>query len=146
LSVRAGLICAVLVVVAGCGGGDDGEDAGSSTSPSKRYENPPMHARVEITSKGYKPRHVRILLGGTVTFVNVDRTSPHTAETANLPEGLSDNNEFDTHSLSWEEPYTITFHKPETIDYFDSFSEMKGTVEAVAKVPPEDLAKIPPLE
>ena len=95
--------------------------------------NPPFKARVEITKDGYRPRHVRILVGGQVTFVNMDKTQAHTAETKDLPDGESDNNEFDTHSLRWEEPYTITFHKPEEVTYYDSLSDFSGTVEAVPK-------------
>lgn len=146
LNVRAGLICAVLLgaAFAGCGGDDDdggkatANDGASTAAQSDDSGNPPLHARVEITKNGYKPRNVRILVGGTVTFVNVDRTA-HTAETqdlgggANDPEAVTDNNEFDTHTLVWEEPYTITFHKPEKVEYHDAFSEMTGTVEAVPK-------------
>ncbi len=125
------------VLVAGCGGDGDEGSAGEKTvaNVTGDYENPPMHARVEITEKGYRPKHARILVGGTVTFVNMDPNNPYTAETKDLPEGTSDNNEFDTHTLTWEEPYTVTFHKPEKVTYFNSFdSTMTGTVEAVSKV------------
>jgi plastocyanin len=140
LSVRAGLIyvMAVTVAIGGCGGEDDDGKAKPSReaaqSGSDDYENPPFTARVEITKNGYRPKHVRILVGGRVTFVNMDKEDGHTAETEDLPEGPSDNNEFDTHTLTWEEPYTITFHKPEKVTYFDSFdTRTRGTVEAVPK-------------
>jgi plastocyanin len=137
VSVRASLTCIVLLLsalVVGCGDDDDGATAQVGNAPdSGDSKNPPMKARVEITKSGYRPRHVRILVGGTVTFVNMDR-DPHTAETGDLPEGLSDNNEFDTHVLTWEEPYTVYFHKPETVEYRSSLDpEMIGTVEAVPK-------------
>jgi plastocyanin len=138
LRVRGAIVVAGVVLMglaAGCG--DEGKDSGGEATTAttvEGYENPPMHARVEITSKGYRPKHTRILVGGTVTFVNMDPDEEHTAETKDLPEGASDNNEFDTHTLTWEEPYTITFHKPEKVTYFDSFdSTMTGTVEALAK-------------
>lgn len=127
LSSRAVLTCLALsaAVIAGCGG------TGKSKDSDK---NPPFRARVEITKEGYRPRHVKILVGGSVTFVNLDKSSDHTAETGDLPDGASDNNEFDTHTLTWEEPYTVTFHKPEVVEYYSSFdSEMRGTVEAVIK-------------
>lgn len=133
---------AVAVTIGGCGGGDDGkadEPGGDAAqSASGDYVNPPFTARVEITKDGYRPKHVRILVGGRVTFVNMDRTESHTAETDDLPDGPSDNNEFDTHTLTWEEPYTITFHKPEKVSYHNSLEPgMSGTVEAVPKYPME---------
>ena len=121
------------LAVAGCG------DDGAEESKAGDGKNPPFTARVEITKEGYKPRDVRILLGGRVTFVNLDKSMGHTAETGDLDgvppsEAVTDNNEFDTHTLSWEEPYTVTFHKPEKVTYHDSFNtQMTGTVEAVPK-------------
>jgi len=132
-------------VVAGCGGDDDDGGAkaeGATATDAAQSDdgvNPPMHARVEITQKGYKPKNVRILVGGTVTFVNVDKTESHTAQTADLPPTASDNNEFDTHTLAWEEPYKIYFHKPEKVTYYNSLEPgMSGTVEAVRKVDPNE--------
>jgi plastocyanin len=127
------LICAALLVGAttnvACG--DDGD---SGTAKPSGAKNPPFTARVEITETGYHPRHVRILVGGRVTFVNLDESGSHTAETGDLPERATDNNEFDTHTLTWEEPYTVTFHKPEKVEYHDSLNpEMTGTVEAVVR-------------
>lgn len=133
-------LVAVLAVSlgAGCGGDDDGaaaDDTRASTDAWKTsYRNPPFRVRVEITKDGYKPKNVKVLLGGTVTFINMDETELHTAETVQTPEGVSDDNEFDTHSLSWEEPYEVTFHKPGTIKYFDSLSDFEGSVEALAKL------------
>ena len=146
MSVRVGLICTLLSVAAltACGGDgdDDGKPAAAASRPDylKGYENPPMHARVEITPRGYRPKHTKVLLGGTVTFVNLDKRQSHTAETKDLPggdddpEAVTDNNEFDTHTLMWEEPYTITFHKPEKVAYFDSLSNFKGTVDTLPKI------------
>lgn len=123
----------------GCGGGenDDGLDAGALARFEAAFrgggENPPFKTRVIITDEGYHPKHVRILVGGSVTFVNLDRV-PHTAETGSIREGLTDSNEFDTHTLAWEEPYTVVFHKPEKVEYHSSLDpDMKGTVEAVTK-------------
>ncbi len=133
MNVRMGLTCIAAVVGASIGAacGDDGEDG---TTKQRKVKNAPFTARVEITKDGYRPRHVKILVGGRVTFVNVDTMRNHTAETGDLPERRTDNNEFDTHTLTWGEPYTITFHKPEKVEYHDSFNpEMTGTVEAVIR-------------
>jgi plastocyanin len=134
---RAATTLGILIVLVGAAcGSDDGDGDGRTTAGGGDARNPPFEARVEITKDGYRPRHVRILVGGSVTFVNVDRESFHTAETGDLPNRATDSNEFDTHSLTWEEPYTVTFHKPERTEYHDSFDEtMTGTVEAVPKAP-----------
>ncbi len=138
----------LIAAIAGCGGDDDGGggkagEANTPSSASADYENPPFKARVEITKDGYRPKNVRILVGGSVTFVNMDDSRGHTAETGDLDgedpgEALTDNNEFDTHTLTWEEPYTVTFHKPEKVLFYDSFNpSTRGTVEAVSKVAPQ---------
>lgn len=127
-ATRWTLACLAALAAAGCG--DDGPDRPAANDP----RNPPFEARVEITDAGYRPKHVKILVGGSVTFVNMDRRNVHTAETEDLPDGPSDSNEFDTHSLTWEEPYTVTFHKPEKVTYRNSLDpDMTGTVEAVVK-------------
>ncbi|GAF92129.1 unnamed protein product, partial [marine sediment metagenome] len=112
----------------GCGGDD-------AKPQAKDPRNPPFKTRVNITKDGYRPSHVKILLGGQITFVNLDKAAAHTAETDGSTESeVTDSNEFDTHTLNWEEPYTVTFHKPGMIDFHSSFdSEMKGTVEVLAK-------------
>jgi plastocyanin len=136
VAATLGVLIALAVGACGGGGDDDGDDGSKASVASGDSVNPPFKARVEITANGYKPRHVRILVGGSVTFVNMDETELHTAETKDLPEGATDNNEFDTHSLTWEEPYTVIFHKPETVKYFDALdSDVKpGTVKAVPKL------------
>jgi len=134
MGVRAWLTWVVLAIAVLAGCGEDDEPEPNRGAASSGYENPPFTARVEITKDGYRPRDVRILVGGRVTFVNVDASEIHTAQTADLPDGPSDDNEFDTHSLTWEEPYTVTFHKPGKIVYYNSLEHgMKGTVEAVPK-------------
>src|SRR6476646_5339756 len=96
------------VAVAGCGGSDE-----EPAAKARDSRNPPSKARVVMTKTGYHPKHVRILVGGQVTWVNLDKSAPHTAGTDDLGKSLTDTNEFDTHTLTWEEPYTITFHNPE---------------------------------
>jgi plastocyanin len=131
-------LAATVALAAACGDDDGGDQASSDASAAGSAEGePPFEARVEITKDGYRPRHVRILVGGTVTFVNVDKTGSHTAETGDISTTtVTDSNEFDTHTLTWEEPYTITFHKPEKVKYYDALSDMTGTVEAVPRTPP----------
>jgi plastocyanin len=128
-------VAVTVAVVVGCGDDEDASGDNKATSASEATENPPMHARVEITKDGYKPRHLTILVGGTVTFVNVNKTRWNNAKTGDLPDVATDTNEFNTHTLTWEEPYKIYFHKPEKVTYFNALdSEMTGTVEAVPKV------------
>ena len=64
--------------------------------PGRRRASRPSRRAWRSPRTATSPRHVRILVGGTVTFVNVDKTESHTAETVDLPEGITDNNEFDT--------------------------------------------------
>jgi len=142
------MLAAAIGAGAGCGDDEGGKSAEAAKADTdtltfpEGLENPPMHARVEMTKDGYKPKHTKILVGGTVTFVNMETTGSYTAETGDLPDGLSDNNEFDTHTLTWEEPYKVYFHKPEKVTYYNSFdSTMRGTVTAVPKILP-----IPPSE
>ena len=76
-----------------------------------------------------------LLQARSITFVNRDKVLPHTAQT-NSSESPTWNEEtdFDTHALTWGEPYTVTFHKPGSFDYHCSFhNSMKGTVEVLTR-------------
>jgi plastocyanin len=139
LSIRVVLTGVVLLAAALTGCGDDGDASPGGDDGA----SPPFETRVEITEDGYEPRDVRVLVGGSVTFVNMDRTQSHTAETGDLDGlppgqvGATDNSEFDTHTLTWEEPYTVTFHKPGKVTYHSSFNQrMTGTVDVVTRTDP----------
>ncbi len=123
------LIAAGALVLAGCG--DDGEsDAAGAAVPTT----------VEIVDGRYDPEKVRVLVGEAVTWVNLDGGVLHTAQTKSREDGgWREEEDFDTHTLTWEEPYTVTFHKPGTFAYYCSFHpSMKGTVEVATRpLPPE---------
>lgn len=128
--MRVALAC-LAALAAGLGGCGDDDGRSQARDPL----NPPFKTRVAITADGYRPAHARVLLGGQITFVNLDKTQARTAETDGLTAStVTDSNEFDTHTLLWEEPYTVTFHKPGTIKYHSSLGPpMTGTVTVVGK-------------
>lgn len=130
LAIVAGIM--VAVGAAGCGDSDGGPADGAKRIPFK--------ATVVIKKSGYHPREVSVLTGGSVTWINRDPDEPHTAETEpgryeNLPGG--EKGSFDTHSLSWGEPYTVVFHKPGTYAYTSSYDfGWKGLVNVIDRAPP----------
>lgn len=118
----------------------DGDDASRTARPT---DIAPFKVRVTITAAGYRPRHVRVRVGGQVTWINRDPKGQHTAET---PRGVYDdlpggeNQSFDTHTLSWLEPYTVTFHKPGSYDYSSSYDvgpEWNGKIDVLSPQPPD---------
>jgi plastocyanin len=126
------VVAATGIAIAGCSGDDE---ATTASEPPASFEE-----TVTIAGSGYRPEEARVLVGGSVTWINRDPESSHTAETEPgryeaLPGG--EDVSFDTHTLSWGEPYTVTFHKPGTYSYLCAYhSEMKGTVEVVEREPP----------
>lgn len=114
--------------------------AGCSDEPDDakiRMKNPaPFKTTVNVTRRGYQPARTQVLVGGSVTFVNRDTELPHTAQTNSSGSPTWDEEtDFDTHALTWGEPYTATFHKPGVFEYYCSFhSSMKGTVEVITRV------------
>ena len=122
------------VMGGGCGN-DDGARAGSGG------ERAAFRKTVTISDSRYHPAHTQVLIGGSVTWVNQDPVVNHTAETVSPRYRHTTGGEradFDTHALTWKEPYTVTFHKPGTYTYYCSFhSEMKGEVEVVVRTPPQ---------
>jgi plastocyanin len=118
---------------AGCGGDD----------PRPTHDpNPgdvPFKETVTITKDGFKPRTARVLVGGSITWINRDPTGEHTAESLKgqydkLPGGQDAS--FDTHTLSWGEPYTVTFHVPGSYEYESSVDEWRGRIDVVLLEPP----------
>jgi plastocyanin len=127
-------VLAVLAFVSVAGGCDEG----GARSPERHVV--PFRATVDISESRYRPAHARILVGGSVTWINRDPDTTHTAETrpgdyTDLPGG--ERQDFDTHTLTWNEPYTVTFHKPATYAYHCSFHfDMEGTIDVVERRPP----------
>lgn len=131
----AAVVVASLLVLAVSGCSDD-----SSERDARAHEGVPFKETVVITSSGYHPRRAEILVGGSITWINKDPTEAHTAETPPGRHRHTTNGEkvsFDTHTLSWGEPYTVTFHKPGTYSYESSFDfGMEGVVEVAERKPP----------
>jgi len=134
---------AVTLSTAGIGCGDEssadkGDDHAKGQIPYKET--------VTITKSGFHPKDARIMVGGSITWVNRDGKTLHTAETRPTPpDAKSDPNfektSFDTHALTWREPYTVDFHKPGTFNYFSSYDaykggNWKGTVSVIYAIPP----------
>jgi plastocyanin len=130
----AGTLLAIALVT-GCSD-DDGSAAAGSVKP-----NPPIKATVDIVKSRYVPAKTRVLAGGTVTFMNLDENEPHTAETQDSMvttpgDPFDPEADFDTHTLSWGEPYTVTFHKPGHYEFVCSYDpDMKGTVDVLLADP-----------
>lgn len=147
MKVRVGTAITAMVLIgllaSGCGGDSD------TPSPLELATTPrdgiPFERVVLITRSGYRPAKVEVLAGGKVTWVNVDPLADHTVETFNpfykkLPNG-SDGS-FDSHQLSWEEPYTVTFHTPGTFQYTSSYdSGRRGEVTVVERKRPPAQAR-----
>ncbi len=125
------------VLAGGCGG--DSEAPSPLELATTPHDGLPFEQVVRITRSGYRPAKVRVLAGGKVTWVNVDPAGKHTVETTNpfykkLPGGADGS--FDSHTLSWEEPYTVVFHAPGTFRYTSSFDfSWKGEVTVVEREP-----------
>ena len=123
----------LVVALAGCGDGGGDDDA-----QAERSQTAPFERTVSIADKRYSPARARILVGGSITWVNRDPDAGHTAESDAPdvePEPWLEKTDFDTHTLTWREPYTVTFHKPGTYEYHCSFHDMKGVVEVVQRFP-----------
>jgi plastocyanin len=133
-------VLAAALVLGACG---DDSGAPEAKTPLERATSPrdgvPFEETVTITKSGYRPRVARVLLGGTVTWINLDPKGPHTAQTPeDRYEGLpgGQDTSFDSHTLSWEEPYSVSFHFPGTFDYESSYDSFTGKVEVVSRNPP----------
>jgi plastocyanin len=98
----------VLVLAAGCGGGE--EESGAPTA-----------ATVNVAAFKFAPGSVEVRSGGTVTWVNQDRAR-HTAE----------NDDFDTRTLRLGDRRRVRFDEPGTYEYFCVYHRfMTGTVKVV---------------
>jgi plastocyanin len=135
-SLRVGSVVVALasvVIAAGCSDENGTEAAAYEDGPA------PFERSVTMSSSGYHPAKVRVLVGGSITFVNHDPTTLHSAETFagyNNPKSSEDYT-FNTRTLTWEEPYTIEFHNPGTYTYFCAIDgRMQGEVEVVMREPP----------
>jgi plastocyanin len=134
-----GLAAVLLAAVAVSGCSDD-----DSSSEESRKQTTPMKVDVRIVNSRYTPAKVKVLAGGTVTFMNLDKRKPHTAETKDLmflrpDEPFDPEGDFDTHTLSWGEPYTVTFHKPGLYKFHCSYEDMYGAVEVQTADPTKEV-------
>ena len=137
----ATLAVAAVLLSSGCSNDDS-----PTIDPSRTLQkNARFHQVVEIYDSGFKPRNTRLLVGGSVTFVNRDPDNDHNAQSDGLFKATKAHPEqtaFDTHLLTWNEPYTITFHHYGTHEYVCTFhSDMKGTVDVFTRTP--ELARRP---
>jgi plastocyanin len=131
--LRVGFVVVALasvVIAAGCS--DENGPPAYEAGPA------PFEQTVAITGSGFHPAKPRILVGGSITFVNHDPKTLHVAETSGGDSNpKSSEDAFDTYPLTWEEPYTIEFHKPGTYPYFCVLdSRMQGEIEVVMREPP----------
>ena len=136
-AMRAALLLVAALLAAGCSD-DEPQAVDPSRAPQK---NAHFHEVIEVDQSGFKPTHARVLVGGNVTFVNrdPDHTNYHSAESDGLFKSTASYNEptaFQTHSLTWNEPYTIPFHKPGTYKYLCTFhSDMTGIIAVLTRTP-----------
>jgi plastocyanin len=134
-------IAATMLIGALTGGCGDGEAPSPLELATTPRDGIPFEQVVQITRSGYKPAEVRVLTGGKVTWINLDPVRKHTVETTNpqykkMPGGKDAS--FDSHTLSWEEPYTATFLSPGTFLYTSSYdSTWKGEVTVVEREVPK---------
>lgn len=90
---------------------DAAEDTGDTTS---------MENKVLIKDFEFKPEKLQISVGDTVTWVNMD-SAPHTA--------TSNDEGFDSGSLSEDESFSFTFEEAGNYDYICTFHpNMKGEI------------------
>lgn len=126
----------VLIASTGFGCASDAGTPDRSDGPARA----PAATKVVTAGNAYRPGRVRVLVGGTVTWINRDAREYHTAETQPRESPRTpwqEESDFDTHTLTWGEPYSVTFHKPGAFAYYCSFHPtMKGTVEVVTRTPP----------
>lgn len=104
-------VCLLLFVTLGCqptyGGVAPAEE--TTLEEVTREEVVSTEATVTIEGFAFNPREVRIKAGGTVTWQQKD-SAPHTV--------TSDNEEFDSGSLSQGDNWSFTFEKPGTYEYY----------------------------
>jgi plastocyanin len=118
LATVLALLAAVVLVLAGCGDGDD--DAGSTTSTTASTTTEPASSTtsapaepvsgdaVTIEDFDFAPKALLVTAGTTVTWTN-DDASTHTA--------TGDDGEFDTKSLSPGDSGELTFEEAGTFTY-----------------------------
>jgi plastocyanin len=124
--------CAALaaaVAVTGCAGADAGSPADVEPTPK---------VTVRMVDVAYEPKHVRVPVGGRVTWVNAGLDG-NTAESGGAGffeydrEAMDRRNVFDVHTLQPGEAESVVFDTPGTYRVYSSLeSSMRGTVEVVA--------------
>ena len=138
LSILAATLIGLGAIAPSCGNGSETDWA---NAPFQSTDTAAFEATVDIVDSRYRPSKVRVLVGGSVTWINRDPDRSHTAETRDpayktLTGGTDQS--WDTHALTWNEPYTVLFHKPGTYTYFCSLDpRMSGEVEVIVREPPK---------
>ena len=106
------------VLLLGCSSKDPGPLVVPGDTPDSLAGD---RAVVELTDTSLRPRVVEITEGGSVVWVNHDRTTHRLVSLAP--------NVFETPRLGEGESFVSTFTKPGTYPYYCSIhNEMKGTV------------------
>ncbi|HEX2161174.1 MAG TPA: cupredoxin domain-containing protein [Thermoleophilaceae bacterium] len=124
--IAAAALAGLALAASGCAGA---ETPAQLTAPPK--------ATVVFGDGAYRPAHVRIPVGGRVTFVN-PTTELNTAETGGIDTfeldraRLDRQERFDTHVLRTGEAESVEFDTPGTYEFHSSLdSRMKGSVTVV---------------
>jgi plastocyanin len=107
-----------LLAIAGCGGGSDTSNSGSTAAAG---EAPKGGSAVTIKDFAYSPPSLTVPKGTTIEFTNED-SSNHTATSKST-------GAFDTGTIGQGKSKAVTLSKPGTFAYFCSFHPfMQGTI------------------
>lgn len=112
------MVLALSVTAVACGGDEDAADAKPPTWQSvygDRYGTGPDDVVVEMRADGYRPKTVRVDVGGRVTWINTG-TARATAE--NQGQALP---KFDTHTLYRGQAKSVVFKRPGRDRYLSSY-------------------------
>jgi plastocyanin len=113
----ASILLAVAVLIAGCGGSDDGADRPASSADGETAGT----KTVTIRDYLYKPGTITVPVGTTVTFTNRDSTQ-HTATS-------KQSGAFESGSLDTGQAGKVTLEETGTFAYYCLFHPfMKGTI------------------
>lgn len=116
--LAAAILLVLVGILAGCSGGEDNPLVVPGDTPDTLA---PGAAVIELADVTLKPRVVEITEGGSVAWVNRDRTTHQLASLAP--------NVFESPRVGPGESFTTAFTKPGTYPYYCTIhNEMKGTI------------------